>query len=1061
MKRGKAIVDRLVLGLDIGTNSVGWAVMLEDRGNTISLVDAGVRVFDAGVEGTQEEIEAGRDKPRATDRREKRLLRRQHARRTERLHTLASVLQQGGLLPDGDISTPEARKALFDELDTGLRAKHQTHDILPYILRARALDHALTPHEFGRAVFHLAQKRGFLSNRKTEAREQEENKKEGVKEYISELNQRMLEQNCRTLGEYYCRLADSNEKIRGGLFAKGYSDRSMVQQEFDMMWDAQREHIPALGDEEYRKRVRRAVFFQRPLKGGRHLVGRCELEPARRAPRALLSSQRFRLLQKVNDPRVITDDGKSRKLNSDERSKLAALLQIQAKMKFTAVRKNLDIKKAKINLEHDGEKEIIGNITAARLVKVFGKDVWNGMSPAQQDDVVHAVRSVRKRETLARMGREKWGLTPEQAQKLSEVSLEDGHITLSQAAVKKLLPLMEQGMSFATARKEIYGQAPPPKPLDLLPQLLKNPHMPEVTNPTVRRALTELRKVVNALIRKYGKPFEIRVELARDLKRNRKLRNELSRRNNANRRAREKAADELLKEAAAHPSFSGWTPKRSDIEKWQLAQECKFECPYTGRRMSFASLFVNPEFDVEHIVPFSRCMDNSFLNKTLCYGPENRNVKRKQTPWEAYGGTPRWDDIINRVKNFERSPAAQKKLERFQRKDIEGLDDFTSRQLIDTQYASRLAMRYLGLLYGAGIEGIDPTGRRPVQAGRGQITAHQRNVLGLNSILNDGDIKTRNDHRHHAVDAVCAALQTPGMVKAMSHAAAGAEKMHRHGFDNALVPEPWPGFKRDVRAAVARINVSHRPNRKANAALHDDSYYSSKEDREQKGNQFVSIRRALPNLKPAEVDKIVDPAVRAAVQNALAGKTPADAFKESENFPYLTTRDGRRIPIKSARISVNKATTPIGRGARQRHVLTNSNHHIEIFEVKDDKGRTKWDGRVISTLEAMDRVRRGSRENPVPVVDRTHEKARFAFSLCNGDMIQLLMDGKVSLFRVRGIFQEKTGSRIAFVHINDARQIKEIRSSGQYYRMTTNKLMSSGCKKVNISPIGDVTPAND
>ena len=139
----------------------------------------------------------------------------------------------------------------------------------------------------------------------------------------------------------------------------------------------------------------------------------------------------------------------------------------------------------------------------------------------------------------------------------------------------------------------------------------------------------------------------------------------------------------------------------SDVLKVRLAKECNWECPYTGRSIALEALVgKQSQFDIEHIVPFSKSLDNSFLNKTLCYHEENRGVKRNQTPYEAYGSNEtRWGEILGHVKRF-RGPSAHAKLRKIRQKELE--DDFAAR-ISRHAYMSRLASEYLGLLFGGAV----------------------------------------------------------------------------------------------------------------------------------------------------------------------------------------------------------------------------------------------------------------------------------------------------------------------------------------------------------------------
>ncbi|MEW6202934.1 MAG: type II CRISPR RNA-guided endonuclease Cas9 [bacterium] len=1048
------------LGLDIGANSIGWALLecIEDdegKPEPSKLINAGARVFEAGVEG---DIESGKDESRAKTRREARLRRRMLARQTKRLLKLAGILQDANLLPKDDLINPETRLKFFESLDQSLSNNPADPAMLPYYLRARALNEPLQPYELGRALYHLAQRRGFLSTRKAqETKNEKEKEEEGtVKEGIAKLEKEMKERGARTLGEFFSWLDPHSERIR-----QRWTSRQMFKDEFEAIWSAQTPHHQATLTTELKNKIHNAIFFQRPLKSQKRLIGICELEPnQKRAPLAILPAQRHRLLQNVNNLKAKKIDKKTgeiidRPLSQDERNILIHELETKGDLKFSQIRELLDLKGFKFNFE-ESEEKIIGNRTASKLIEIFGKDNWENLPDFKKDEIVEKIRTTRKEHVLAKYAQEKLHLDPEKANKFAELFFEEGYCSLSLEALKKILPLMEQGIQYATARKEIYGEQPPPEPLESLPPYDFS-SMPELRNPTVKRVLTELRKVVNAVIRKYGKPDSIRIELARDLKKPRKERKAIHLKNQENRRKRDKAAEKLLTEADVRQ------PTRDTIEKWLLYEECNQTCPYTNKHISVASLFgPTPQFDTEHIIPFSRCLDNSFINKTLCEVEENRNIKKNKTPREAYGqDKKKWSEILQRVKQFK-GDAKEKKLDRFQLKDLESLNDFVTRQLNDTQYAARTAIRYLGLLYGAGVDGNDPNGKKRVQAGRGQVTGYLRNELNLNRILNDGGTKSRDDHRHHAIDAICIALTDARTVKMLSDAAARAPQKGRRRF--AEIPPPWDGFLNDVRTTIDNIIASHRVSRKVNTAFHEETIYS-KPHKDENGRECTHVRKPISSLSKSAIDDIVDPVIRELVRAKLheLGGDPK-SFRNPENHPFLEAKkhvpacgkqgSGKKIPIHSARIRVYDKTMRIGTGARERNIMTGANHHVEIYEYKDEKGHIKWDGEVVSVYEAMQRLR-----NKQPIINRDQgEGKKFLFSLACGETIQLEKDGKVGLYVVRSVPASK---QIFYVNINDSRKKNDIIKSKDWFSGCLEPLRKLNCRKVLITPLGEVLKAND
>ncbi len=1036
-----------VLGLDLGARSIGWALLDYENDNPASIVQAGARIFEAGVEG---DLESGREESRGKQRRDARQARKQTDRRARRHKKLAHVLQRAGLLPEGPLATGQQQHDFFLALDKQLRAPYADDlpvdapsrallpHVFPYWLRARALDAKLEPYELGRGLYHLGQRRGFLSNRKVPDKDDE---KSVVKQGISELRQLMAEAGARTLGEYFAGLDPTDPQARR--IRQRWTGRQMYLDEFDAIWAAQAKHYPELLIDDLRGKVHSAIFYQRSLKVQKHLIGKCELEVGRRrAPMALLQAQRFRLLQKVNDLLIKTPDFHQRPLTPEERATLLDALERQGDLKFSKMREILGLPRRgyKFNFETDGEKGLVGNRTAAKLRAIFG-DRWDAFTHQKREQVVEDILSFEKEDALARRGRNHYGLDEDAARALGEVELDPGYCSLSRQALAKILPFMEQGDHYITARDKACkeqaerGQALIP---ELLPALHEAP-LPDIRNPAVSRVLTELCKVVNTVIQKYGKPDKIRIELARDLRRNKKDRQRISKRNRANQTDREKAAKTILQEVGIQQ------PSRDTILRVLLYEECNRLCPYTGKTISLSNLLSSEsQWDIEHIIPFSRCLDDSFLNKTLCYHEENRTVKRNQTPYEAYAhDQERWEEILERVKGFK-GDARDAKVRRFRMESIESLDDFSNRQLNDTRYASTLAAKYLAVLYGADY-------RRHIQVSAGQLTAQLRNAWKLNTVLGDGGAKSRADHRHHAVDAIAIALTDRKMVKSVSQAAQQAEHHGKLRWWKS-VPLPWEKFLQDTQAAVDDIIVSHRVSRKVNGPLHAETYYSPPRV-DEKGTHYVHVRKALDALSTKEVDAIVDPVVRQCVQRKLdeLGGPPKKAFAQRENHPRLDSG----VPIHRVRIRENVSPFTVGEGERQRHVLSKANHHMEILEVQDKKGNSKWDYVVVTLYEAMRRLRQGK-----PIVQRDHaEGKRFVFSLAPGETIQIeeQQPAKCGLYVVRSIWK----GVVEFVTVNDARKMTDIRKARAVYWRAPDVLRKLNCRKVTITPLGEVRRAND
>lgn len=997
-----------VLGLDLGSASLGWAIIECQKSNKTleptRIVRTGVRIFEAGVEG---DIEQGRESSRASVRREARQPRRQNWRTQRRKRKLFVLLQRHGLLPQSESDNAAHRMKLFEKLDKELLEKHvrhddhQAHQQLPYLLRSMAVQKVLSPHELGRAIYSLAQRRGFLSNRKTDTDEKEDGL---VKAALSDLANQMGD---RTIAQTFVEDVDpdnpdpAQQRIR-----RRYTARQMFHDEFRRIRAKQQPHFE-LSDDAWNE-IHKTIFFQRPLKSQRHRIGRCEIDGGQRCLDALDVFQQFRIWNSVQNLRISDAWQLERdsRLSLEEQQKIVNALQTQASMTWSKVLKLLGFKRGtKFTIQDWNSRGLDGHRTNSAMINVFG-DQWLHKTPEQRKAITKEVVYFRKPDALRKRGQQVWNLDYEQAALLPSVRLEEGHARHSAEMLEVFVRRMSQGENYSTIRKDLTGKDDS-QPLDLLPPVNKSGL--DINNPAVIRGLTELRKVVNELIREHGKPTSIRIEMARSLKNSRDRRVKLHRDNEDRRKRRERAIEGILKEMP-NQKYSG-----ADIEKWLLAEECNWHCPYTGRSISPSTLLGNqPQFDVEHIWP-RRYLDNSFTNKTLCDVGFNRETKGNQTAFDACSERSDWGEILTRVSNFQ-GPVARLKKQRFLTGASEIPDDFTSKHLNDTRYNAVAAKKYLGMLYG----GLSDDDGQKVFAVTGGHTAALRHHWHLNSVLGEGDQKSREDHRHHAIDAIVIALTDPTRIKALVDAAKLSEKNNSHRFYEAI-RDPWNGFLGNVTESIHEIMVSHRPTRTLSGALHAESLYS-KSHMDANGRSGHRIRKHITKLSATELkkNKIVDPRIRKLVNEKLSQlgePKPEKAFADEANHPCLQTKDGRRIRIHKVRVFVDKKPRSIGKGVRSRYVASgkDSNFASMIYAVVDaDGNEIKWEHKVITRLEAHERKSRNQKlAGEKILIPETHEfndekQRQFKFALCKNDTLMLQgANGTNEIYRVQSISQNE------------------------------------------------------
>ncbi|MDX9790485.1 MAG: type II CRISPR RNA-guided endonuclease Cas9 [Candidatus Kapabacteria bacterium] len=1021
-----------ILGLDLGTNSIGWA-LIDDVQNKI--LGIGSRIFPMGVENLGDgdgEISKNATRTGA------RGVRRQFFRRRLRKKVLLKALSEYGMCPlnHQDFENWKKTKQFPAEKLANWFALN------PYELRQKALNEKISLEEIGRIFYHLIQRRGFLSNSRKGGSDDGTIFKGNIKEGKIGITETQESIQDKTLGSYLFEIyPKENQPFQNGLerIRNRYTTRKMYVDEFELIWNKQSQFHTVLTDDLKQLFGGRKLdgykedgilFHQRPLRSQKYLVGNCSFEPTKtKCPISAIPFEQFRVWQWVN-----TVEYNGKKISQEEKEKIVDFLYSNEKPDFKRIRKVIGKESTEFKFNYKDDDKIVGTHTISNLSnkKFFGKK-WFEFSEKEQEDIWHVLYFFDSKSNLKDYAVKNWNFNEKQSSEIADFNTSDkikknGYSSLSRKAIGNILPFLQLGFTYDVAVvlggiKNVFGsdweKLSDEKRnflidnvegivrsktkggfIDIIKDILRNDYnisdnqlrklyhhsatidvvelleklpvgkeadkeIQSIRNPIVITALFELRKLVNELIEDFGKIDEIKVELARDLKNSKSERNKIKK----NQNRLEKENDRVKAEVEKYIHLS-----HDNILKFKLWEECKQTCPYTGLSIPINELFTN-KWQIEHIHPWSRSLNDSFANKTLCLGTENIK-KGDKTPFEFYGkDEANWSAIKERAlklfSDTKEYPNAYQKFKRFVQQNFD--DDFSSRQLNDTRYISREAKEYLSKIC------------KNIIVSPGQATSNLRQKWGLNNILNtENDIKSREDHRHHAIDALVMACTKVSYIQELS-------KWNRYNrnYDLKQFPLPWETFRFDAEKAVEKILISHKrvsntitiryktveKNGKkhtnlgvsARGQLHKETVFGKR--KAPFSEEAFHVRKPIDSLTTAkQIDKVVDETIKLLILkrvNELGGfvkdKVPANTFfivdengvKQPQIF--LPNKKGEPVPVLKVRMKENFSGAEKLKDKINQWVNPRNNHHVLIY--KDEKGNLKEE--VVTFWTVVERKRNG------------------------------------------------------------------------------------------------------
>lgn len=761
---------------DIGIGSCGWAVVSENETGNRRIEDAGSRIFDSG------EMKEGKDR-KSQERRGFRGVRRVLRRRKHRKELLKNYIRYIQFMSDYEI-----RCACESPADKVLLTK------------VKGLDEKLSKAELLQALLHACNHRGykdFYEVTETDEAESQEEEDEKINQAAADrLDRSFEESHCRTISEYicqYCTIPGTDRIDYRNRFYKNENRmiirRKHVENEVCTILKKQREWYPELTDQKIEK-IMGVIFSQRDFEDGPgdasdkyrrytgflESLGYCRFYPEeRRGFRNTALGDVYAAINALSQYRYVHTDTGETKLSQEAAAKMVSYILKQGSLTRTQAAKLLKPLGMAIYGSKDVDKTLAKSFRFLKeMKKIAEKCQVSWESLLSETDLTEYEEG--KMSLLNQLGTvcSMYQTPHRKEEELKKLHAKWEHVHLPSAFWNALKRHKFNGTSSvsyhhmadaieAFLKGDIYGnfQWNKQKQLDekqesqrerLLSAKVLMQDEDVKDNPVVLRSINETRKVLNCLIRLYGSPAEIHVEVADDVARSYLERKRIQKMQ----RDHEKTRDAIKKKIAEILHCKESEVKGSQIERYKLYMEQEGKCLYSGRELDLEMVLDTQShaYEVDHIIPYSLILDNTLANKALVCGNENQ-AKGQQTPLMYLKGEKK-EAFIERVKAEKKRtshPISNKKYDYLMLATLYGkeakeiLTGWKSRNINDTRYITKYVV---GLIKNH----LQFAGEKARVFGiRGHITSRFRKEwLGKNTW--GSDEKCRANYLNHAADAI-------------------------------------------------------------------------------------------------------------------------------------------------------------------------------------------------------------------------------------------------------------------------------------------------------------------
>lgn len=782
------------IGLDIGIGSVGYAVLENNplTENPDKILKLGVRTFSPNeVDKTGESS--------AKARREARGARRRKRRKEFRFQRMKNLL------------TKTFGENVLSEINL-LNYGDKNKNVKPadvYEIRCRAISERVSDAELGKAILHLLKFRGFKSNRKNVDSKSDEGK---LLKAINENTNYMAEKGYTTIGEMFFKdskffsVIDKNDKSYRVYNVRNHSGdyrncfyRNELSNELELILKSQKSFGNEKITDEFSNKVLEIFNSQRNFDEGpgknsnysaKYEEGNCTFEKdEKRAPKASYTFELFNALSKINNLKI---DGEE--LKPEQKHMLYEIIKEKEQLTYGGVRKKLGIEDNLIfNLCSYRLSKKEDNLAPEEYLKKCESKVFVSMKNSYEtkkalnlnssfdnrdilDEVANLLTHCKSDSTIDEYIKNNNilnQLTETQKEAIKTLSF-DKFGSLSYKAMKKIEPYLFEGNRYDIACKKA-GYNHSSFEFEKM-KFLKGEEIDEmlqdVTNNVVKRSVNQTLRILNEIIKEYGSPQFVSIELARELGKNIKDRKRIQ----SSMQDRAEENEKIVK--ILNEDFKIVKPSGQDILKYKLYNEQNGKCMYSGKTIDINRLFEPNYLQIDHILPISKSMNDSYNNKVLVIADENQN-KGNKTPFEYFGSDEKkWNEFVVRVQGLNN----REKQRNLLKKTISEEDqkEFISRNINDTRYMSKLLLEIFDkYLLMAPVKQTEDKKRKVVYSVNGSITSYLRKCWAINKLREDGDI-------HHCIDAAIIATVDSSIIQKITKFNQFKEVFILHGDDKFI-----------------------------------------------------------------------------------------------------------------------------------------------------------------------------------------------------------------------------------------------------------------------------------